>query len=427
MSLKSATVKEPNRVELEVEIDADSFEQAVQQTYRKQIMKMNVPGFRKGHAPRHLVEKMYGADFFYEDALQELYPEALQEAIDASDYEYVEDKIDMDVVSVGKEGAVFKAVITVKPEVEIEGYKGLKAPKDAEPVTEGDVEHELGHLAEHQARLVSVEDRAAKDGDIVSIDFEGTVDGVPFEGGKAEKHSLTLGSGQFIPGFEEQVAGQNLDEEFEVKVTFPDDYQEEKLAGKDAVFHCRLHGIQVKELPEMNDEFAKDASDFDTLDELKADLRTKLEEQRQKTADDKFESTLADALVERLQGDIPQAMIDNRVKENVRDMEYRLRQQGLTVELYKQYTGMDDEAFLNGFRAGAEKSVKARLALEKIAKTEGLTASDEEVEAQFAKLAEQYKMPLEQVKAAIDKDELAKDLAVEKAMNLVKETADTDK
>ena len=270
MSLKTANKTDTNRVELEIEVDAAAFEAAVNKAYKKNIGKMNIPGFRKGKAPRHYVEKIYGTGVFYEDAVNDLYPGALDEAIKESGYEYVEDKIDLDVVSVGEEGLVFKAVITVKPEVEVGEYKGLKASKKVEAVTDADVDAELAKLQDRNSRLVSVEGRAAADGDTVIFDFDGSVDGVPFDGGKAEGYSLVLGSGQFIPGFEEQLAGKSVDEEFDVKVTFPEDYHEEKLAGKPAVFKCKLHEIKNKELPELNDDFAKDCSEFDTLDELKA-------------------------------------------------------------------------------------------------------------------------------------------------------------
>lgn len=423
MSLKNVQKVDTNRVELEIEVDAASFEAAVNKAYKKNIGKMSVPGFRKGKAPRHLVEKIYGTGVFYEDAVNDVYPQALDEAIKESGYEYVEDKIDFDVTAVGAEGLQFKATITVKPEVEIGEYKGLKAARKVEAVSDEDVAAEVVKLQERNSRLVSVEDRAAQMGDTAVFDFEGFVDGVAFEGGKGEKHSLVLGSGQFIPGFEEQIVGKNIDEEFDVNVTFPEEYHAEELAGKPAVFKCKLHEIKMKELPELNDDFAKDCSEFDTMDELKADLKSKLEAQREKAAEEAFESELLEQLVAGLKAEIPEAMFEHRVEESVRDFDYRLQSQGLNLQTYLQYTGMEMDAFRAGFREQAEKQVKIRLALEKIAQLENIVPSDEDLEAEFAKYAEQYHMEVEKVKALIPAKELAKDLAVGKAMDFVKENA----
>ncbi len=424
MSLKSANKIDTNRVELEVAVSPEDFEAAVSKAYKKNIKRMNVPGFRKGKAPRHLVEKMYGTGVFYEDAVNDLYPKALDEAISESGYEYVEDKIDLDVVTVGKdEGLVFKAAITVKPEVEVGEYKGLKADKKIEEVTEEDVAKELEKLQDRNSRLVAVEGRAAQNGDTVTFDFEGFVDDQPFEGGKAENYTLTLGSGQFIPGFEEQIVGKNTDDEFDVNVTFPEDYHAEELKGKPAVFKCKLHEIKARELPELNDDFAKDVSEFDTLDELKADLKAKLEHRREHEAEDAFESQLVEQLIGGLKAEIPEAMFERRVDESVREFEYRLQAQGLNLDTYLQYTGMDMNAFRKGFREQAEKQVKLRLALEKIASLEEIVPTEEELDAEYAKMAEQYKMDVEKVKAFVPAKDLSKDLAVGKAMDLVKEAA----
>lgn len=423
MSLKNANKVDTNRVELEIEVDADRFESAVNDAYKKNVRRMNIPGFRKGKAPRQLVEKMYGTGVFYEDAVNAVYPSALDEAIKESGYEYVEDKIDFDVTSVGAEGLLFKAVITVKPEVELEAYKGLKAEKKAVEVTDADVEEELKKLQDRQSRLVTVEDRAAEMGDTVTFDFEGRVDGELFDGGQAENYTLTLGSGQFIPGFEEQLVGKKTDEECDVEVTFPEDYHAAELAGKPAVFHCKMHEIKTKELPELNDEFAKDCSEFDTLDELKADLRHTIEHRREHEAEDAFESELLEQLIAGFKAEVPEAMYEHRIEDSVRDFDYRLQSQGLNLDTYLQYTGMDHDAFRNGFREQAEKQVKIRLALEKIVALENIVPSAEEVEAEFAKLAEQYKMDVDKVKSLIDEKDLARDLAVGKAMDLIKETA----
>ena len=424
MSLKSATQKETNRIELDIEVDAATFEAAVSKAYKKNIGRMNVPGFRKGKAPRHLVEKMYGEGVFYEDAMNDVYPSALDAAVTESGYEYVEDKIDLDVVSVGKEGLNFKAVITVKPEVQVGKYKGLKAAQKAALVTEEDIAEELKKLQDRNSRLVTVEGRAAAEGDTVTFDFDGYVDGQPFDGGKAENYTLVLGSHQFIPGFEEQIVGKNTDEEFDVEVTFPEDYHAAELAGKPAVFKCKLHEIKEKELPELNDDLAKDASEFDTLEELKNDLKEKLTHQRELAAEDAFETQLLDQLAEGLQAEIPEAMFENRVNDSVRDFDYRLQSQGLNLQTYLQYTGMDMDAFRKGFREQAEKQVKVRLALEKIAKLEELAPTAEEIEAEYAKYAEQYKMDVEKVKSVLPEKELVKDMAVSKAMDLVKEAAE---
>lgn len=423
MSLKAATKQENSRVELEIEVDAATFDAAVDRAYRRNIQNINVPGFRKGKAPRALVERMYGPEIFYEDAINDLYPEAMESAIKESGYEYVDDKVDLDIVSVGKDGLVFKAVITVKPEVEVGEYKGLKASKKVEEVTDEDINNELKRLQERNSRLVSVEDRPAENGDTVVLDFEGFVDDKPFEGGKAEGYSLVLGSGQFIPGFEDQIVGKKVDEEFEVKVTFPEDYHAEELAGKPAVFKCKLHDIKVKELPELNDDFAKDCSEFDTLEELKADIKANIEKRRQQDAEIAFENQLADQLADGLKADIPEAMFNNEVDQDVHDFEHRLAMQGLNLATYLQYTGMDEKALRDNFRPQAEKRVKVRLALEKISQLENIQATDEDVEAEYNRLAEQYHMDVDKVKAVVAPEALAKDLVVKKAMDLVKETA----
>ena len=423
MALKQANKVETNRVELEIEVGAEAFAAAVSAAYRKNVGKINVPGFRKGKAPRAIVEKMYGTGVFYEDAINDLYPTALDEAIRESGYEYVEDKIDLDVISVGPEGLCFKAVITVKPEIELAEYKGLKAKKKAVSVKEDEVKAELEKLQDRNSRLVTVEDRAAAEGDTVVFDFDGYVDGVAFEGGKAENHTLVLGSGQFIPGFEDQIVGKKPEEAFDVEVTFPEEYHAAELAGKPAVFKCLLHEIKVKELPELNDDFAKDCSEFDTLDELKADTKAKIKAQKERAADEAFETELMDQLCAAVQGEIPEAMYENRINENVQDFGYRLQMQGLDLDTYLKYTGMDMAAFRAGFHEQAEKSVKVRLALEKVAALEGIAPSDEDVEAEFKKYAEQYSMEVEKIKSLIPEASLRGDLAVGKAMELVKANA----
>ncbi|MDD3693135.1 MAG: trigger factor [Oscillospiraceae bacterium] len=427
MGLKTATKVDTNRVELEVEVDAEAFNAAVNKAYKKNISKLNVPGFRKGKAPRQLVEKIYGSDVFYDDAINDLYPTALSEAIDQSEYEYVDDKVDFDIVSVGEQGLVFKAVITVKPEVEVGKYKGLKAKKKVEAVTEDDIDAEISKLRQRNARLVDVEDRPAQNGDMVTFDFEGFVDGVAFDGGKAENYNLKLGSNQFIPGFEDQIVGKSKEEEFDVNVTFPEDYHTQELAGKPAVFKCKLHEIKTEELPELNDEFAKDVSEFDTLDELKANMKSKLEHEREHAAENAFESELMDQIVGGLKAEIPNAMFENQIDDSVRQFEQRLSMQGLNIDTYLQYTGKEMDELRDSFRESAEKNVKIRLALEKIAQTENITPTDEEIEEEYNKLAEQYKIDVEKIKSFILKADLSKDLSVSKALQYIKDNAVIEK
>ncbi len=423
MSLKTATKLENGRVELEVEVDAAAFGAAVNAAYKKDVKKMSVPGFRKGKAPRAMIEKMYGTGVFYETAMNDVYPTALDEAIKESEYTYVEDKIDLDVVSVGPEGLVFKAVITVKPEVKMRGHKSLKITRPAVEVTEEDINNELTRLQERNSRMVSVEDRAAEMGDTVTFDFEGFVDGVAFDGGKAENHALVLGSGQFIPGFEEQLVGAAVDAELDVNVTFPEEYHAAELAGKPAVFKCKVHKIEKKELPEIDDELIKDCSDFDTVEEFKADAKKRLEDQRNAAADNVVDEKIADGLAKCVKADIPAAMIENTINDRIQDFAYRLQSQGLSMDMYLQYTGMDTEAFRESFREQAEKQVKVRLALEYVVKTDKISVSDEELEAEYAKFAEQYGMEVEQVKAAIPAAALSEDVAVEKAMKFIRSKA----
>ncbi len=423
MSLKTATKLENGRVELEIEVDAATFGAAVDAAYKKDVKKMTVPGFRKGKAPRAMIEKMYGTGVFYDTAMNDVYPSALDAAIKESEYEYVEDKIDLDVISVGPEGLVFKAVITVKPEVKMRGHKSLKITRPAVVVTDEDIQAELTRLQERNARMVSVEDRGAEMGDTVTFDFEGFVDGVAFEGGKAENHSLVLGSGQFIPGFEEGLVGAALDAELDVNVTFPEEYHAAELAGKPAVFKCKVHKIEKKELPEIDDELIKDCSDFDTVEEYKADAKKRIEDQRNAAADAEVDEKIAEGLCKCLKADIPAAMIENTINDRIQDFAYRLQSQGLSMDLYLQYTGMDTDAFRESFREQAEKQVKVRLALEYVVKTDKISVSDEDLEAEYAKFAEQYNMEVEQVKAAIPAAALSEDIAVEKAMGLIKSKA----
>lgn len=423
MSLKSSNKVDTNRYQLEVEVAADVFEKAVDRAFHKESKKITIPGFRKGKAPRAFIEKYYGSQVFYEDAINEVYPTALDEAVKEAGLEFVEDKIDFDIVEVGKNGLVFKATITTKPEVSIENYKGLEVKKMSTEVTEEDVDKEIQRVRERNARMVTVEDRAAQKDDIAVIDFEGFVDGTAFEGGKGENYSLTLGSGQFIPGFEDQVVGHNTGDEFDVNVTFPEDYQAEELKGKPAVFKVKLHEIKMKELPELDDDFVKDVSSFDTLDDYKADVKTHLTDSREKAAKDDVDNQLIDQLTELLQADIPAAMFENKINEDLREFGYRLQSQGLDFSTYLKYTGMDKDKIRDSFRPQAERQVKIRLALEKIAELENIQPTSEEIDAEYKKLAEAYQIDADKVKSFIPEEDLVKDIAVEKAIGIVRDSA----
>ena len=423
MSLKASKKVDTNRYELEITIDKETFAEANMKAYRQNVAKINVPGFRKGKAPFSMIRKMYGESVFYEDALNILYPEAVEGAIEESGLTYVDDKIDFDMVSIGEDGVDFKVTITVAPEVTVGEYKGIKAEKLIAEVTDAEVDAEVIALADRNARMVSVEDRAAELGDTAVIDFKGFIDDVAFDGGKGESFSLALGSGQFIPGFEEQVAGHNIGEEFDVNVSFPEEYQAEELAGKPAVFKVKLHEIKKRELPVIDDEFAKDVSEFDTIDELKADLKAKALERKQKANDEQVENDIVDKIVDEMKAEIPEAMITNRVNQMVQDFGYRLQMQGMNLETYIKYTGTDMDEFSKTFRPQAEKQVKMRLALEKIVELENIVPTEEEIAAQIEKMANDYNISAEQVKAAVPEKEIAKDLAVNKAIDLVKEAA----
>ena len=423
MSLKSSNKVDTNRYQLEIELPGDVFEKAVEQVYRKENKKITIPGFRKGKAPRAFVEKFYGSQVFYEDAINALYPSALEEAVKEAGVEFVEDKVDFDLVSAGKDGLSFKVTITTKPEVSIENYKGIAIEKKAVKVTDEDVDAEVRKVQDRNSRMVTVEDREAQNGDITVIDYEGFADGVAFEGGKAENATLNLGSNTFIPGFEDQIVGHKTGEEFDINVKFPEEYHAAELAGKDAVFKIKLHEIKMKELPEVDDDFVKDVSDFDTVDAYKADIRAKLTESAESRSKNEVENAILDKLTELVQAEIPQAMFENRISEDVRDFAYRLQSQGLNIDTYMKYTGMDNNALRDSFRPQAERQVKVRLALEKIAQLENIQPTDEDLDAEYEKIAKSYEMEADKVKAFIAKEDLAKDVAVEKAMNIVRDSA----
>lgn len=424
MSLKETKKLGTNRYELEIVIDAEKFSEAIKKAYNQQKNKINIPGFRKGKAPYAMVMKMYGEEAFFEEALNIIYPEAVEEAINESGLKVINDKMDFDMVSISKEeGVDFKVAVTTYPEIEIGEYKGLKAEKVIAKVEDSEIDAQVKAMAERNARMVSVEDRAAQMGDTVVIDFEGFVDGEAFDGGKAEGHTLELGSGAFIPGFEDQIVGKNIDDAFDITVTFPEEYGAENLAGKEAVFKIKLHEIKFRELPEIDDEFAKDVSEFDTLEALKADLKEKALAQKSKIADEEAENDLVQQIVDSIKGEIPEAMFESRLNQSVEEFGYRLQMQGLDLQTYLKYSGTSLDDFKATFRPQAESQVKFRLALEKIVELEKIEASEEDLNARFEEMAKQYNMEVEAVKKAIPAEELAKDVAVGKAIDFVKENA----
>ena len=413
-----------NTVELEFKVSAEEFEKALTAAFRKANKEITVPGFRKGKAPRNVVEKMFGQEIFFNDAIDAILPQAYEDAVKEAGLVVVA-RPELDIPTCTREeGFTVKATLTTYPEVTLGQYKGLKAEKTTIPVSEELVEAELMNLQERNARLISVSDRAAQLDDTANIDFEGFADGVAFEGGKGEGFDLLLGSGQFIPGFEEQIVGHNIGDEFDVEVTFPTEYHAEDLAGKPAVFKTKLNDLKVKELPEIDDEFAKDVSEFDTLEELKANIKEVKGEEADRAAELDMENKLVSQVVEGMEANIPEAMFETRVDDMVNDFANRLSQQGLSIELYLQYTQMDMESFRKTFREQAEEQVKIRLALEAVVKAEDITASDEEYEEELMKAATAYNFPLPELRKMIPVEEVKHDLAVQKAIDFIKANAE---
>ena len=422
MSLIKTENIEKNRYELQIAVDSAKFNAAVSAVYHKQAKNITVPGFRKGKAPRAIIEKMYGSGVFYEDAINDLIPEAYTEAIAEAKLDVV-GQPEFDVVSIDENGLVLSAKVYVKPEVEIKDYFGIAVEKEVAPVTDEDVEREIKMVQERNSREIEVTDRAAEMGDTTVIDFEGFCDGVAFEGGKGTDYALKLGSGSFIPGFEEQIVGKSIDEEFDVNVTFPEEYHAADLAGKPSVFKVKIHAITKVELPELDDDFAKDVSEFDTFAEYKADVKAKIEKRHEAAAENAVEDKLVEALIEKLEADIPEPMFVAETENFVRDYDTRLRSQGLDLNTYFKYTGMNLDSLREQMRPQAERQVKARLALEKIAALENLEATEEDINAEYEKIAAAYGIEVDQVKASIDSDAIAADMKVQKAMELVKEKA----
>lgn len=424
MNLKSSKKLETNRYELEIEISKEDFSKAVDKAYRKNIKKISIPGFRRGKAPRAFVEKYYGENIFYEDAINSIYPEAVEEAVKEANLEVINDKVDFDIVEIGKDkGLTFKVALTVKPEVNIQNYKGIEIKAKPVEVTEEEISKELEKQRERNARFIEVTDRAAKDGDIVVIDFKGSVDGVAFDGGEGTNHSLKLGSKQFIEGFEEQIVGHKKDEDFSINVKFPEDYGAKDLAGKDAVFEIKLHEIKEKELPELDDEFVKDISEFDTLKEYKEDVKAKLLESKETESKNDIDNQIIDKVNGLLEAEIPEAMFENKVNEDINDFARRLQSQGLDMKTYMQYTGLDNEKFKTEFRPMAERQVKLRLALEKISELEKLEPTAQEIENKYKEYAENYKMDVEKIRTFIPEKDIKMDLSCEKAIDFLRENA----
>ena len=422
MAVTEMKTNEDKKVELTITVDAETFGKAVDEVFKKNVKRMTVPGFRRGKAPRKMIEKLYGEGVFYEEAVNNTYPAAYDAAVEEKGIEPV-DRADIEVLDVSKDGYSFKATVTVKPEVSIEGYKGIEVEKKVVEATDAEVDAEHSRMQEQGGRVIAVEGRAAMNGDTAVIDFEGFVDGEAFEGGKGEKYPLELGSNSFIPGFEEQVVGHSVGESFEVNVSFPENYHAEELKGKPAVFKCTLHELKMKELPLLDDEFAKDVSEFDTLDELKADLKKKAQERHDSQAETEMENKLMDTVCEKLVADIPQCMYDSRIDEMVRDFEYRLQSQGLNLPTYLQYAGTDMDGFRKGFVPQAESQVKTRLALEKIVELEKIEPTAEEIAAEYDKLAKNYSMEADKLRNIVPEKEIAQNLAMGKALDLVRDSA----
>ncbi len=426
MSLKSSNKTDVNTTELVISIDAAAFEAAVEKEYQRQKKNIQIKGFRRGKVSRKLAEREFGEGAFYEGAINSLLGPEIDAAVKETNLVLV-DRPNVEVTSIDKENGVeLKAVCITKPEIEISDYKGIKAAKVVREITDEDIDKQIDIIRKKNARIVSVEDRAAQMDDEVTIDFEGFFGDEAFEGGKGEDHPLRLGSGQFIPGFEDQIVGHNIGDEFDVVVTFPEDYQMADYAGKEATFKTKLKAISYEELPEINDDLIKDATEFDTVDEYRNDIRTKLEEAAKNQADSSFENDVMTAIIEKIDAPIPNCMYEQRIDSLMRSFEQQLRSQGMDLKLYFQYTGMDMDSFRETYRDRAEKEVKLRLALEKIAELENIEVSDDEINSSLADLAAANKVDVETMKRFIPLDDYVTDLKVQKAVEIVKDSAVVD-
>ncbi|MCL2814691.1 MAG: trigger factor [Oscillospiraceae bacterium] len=422
MNLVSVDTSEKNTATLEIEIDKELFAGTVTKIFRSKAPNLSVPGFRKGKAPRNIIEKLYGKGIFNEEALNELLPEAVEEAVAKSGISPVS-KPEIDVKSIDENGVFVTAKYTVKPEVEITNYKGIEVQRTTVTVSEEDINGEIALVQKRNARSLDITDRAAKEGDEVRIDYEGFVDGAPFEGGKGEDHKLKLGAGEFVAGFEEQISGKNIGEEFEVFVTFPEDYHGEDVKGKDAVFKVKLNSIRYEELPELDDEFAKDVSEFDTLEQYKADVGEKIKERNKNRAEYSLEEQLVDGIIANFKADIPDVMIQTETDAQIQEYAYRMQSQGIDMNMYMKYTGMTPESLRAQFAGRAERQVKMRLALEKIAALENISASEEEIEQEYDKMAEMYKLEKDEMKGRMDAAAIQGDLSVRKTVEFLKANA----
>ncbi len=422
MQVKEVKKLENSLVELTIEVKGEEFKKAVDAAFKKNIAKITVPGFRKGKAPRKVVERLYGEGVFFEDAVNDLYPDAYDAAVKEADLKVVA-RPEIEITEVDAEGFSFKAIVTVKPEVTVKEYKGLKAAKTVYTVSADEVNAELERLQKQNERTIVVE-RESKDGDTVNINFDGSVDGVHFDGGKGENYDLVLGSNTFIPGFEPQLVGKKAGEDVKVEVTFPEEYHAEELKGKAAIFDCHINEVKETEVPELDDEFAKDVSEFDTLAELKKDIKKKIKERKDAQSASELDNALIDALLEQTEVEIPDAMIQAAVDNKVAEFEQRLAGSGLNLQMYMQYTGMDEAAFRKGFEEDAAKQTKVRLALEKVVELAGVVVSDEDIEKEYSDIAAAYGMPVDQVKMYLPKEDITMDCAVSKAVELIRNNAE---
>lgn len=427
MSLVSANKTETNTYSVEIAIAAEDFRAAIQKAYLNQRKSIQIPGFRKGKAPLMMIEKLYGQEVFFEDALDIVFPDAVQAAYEEAGIVPVDSPKDFDVKTMSKEDGVVMAFnVTVKPEITLKEYKGLTAEKAESKVTKEEIDHEIEHMLDRGSRIISVEDRAVQKDDITVIDFEGFVDGVAFDGGKAEKYELTIGSGSFIPGFEDQIIGHSIGDEFDVNVTFPSEYAPE-LASKDAVFKIKLHEIKVKELPELDDEFAKDMGDYETVDELKKGVEEDILKRKQESAQNAFEDAVIEVLTGNVEGEIPECMFDNKAKENVDSFAQRIGQQGIDLDTYLMYMGMDKAMFESQMRERAVSDVKLELAIEKIVELEDVKASDEAIAEEYSKMAEMYNLDVEKIKELVPEATVAAEIEKQNAIKLVIDSAKAKK
>ncbi len=417
---------EKSMAKLTIEVSADDLEKALQSAYMKQKNKISLPGFRKGKVPRQMIEKMYGAEVFYDDAANELIPKAYADAYDECEEDIVS-RPQIDVVQIEKgKPFIFTATVALKPEVTLGQYKGLEVEKYSTDVTDEEIDARLTEEAEKNARKVTVEDRPVQDGDEVILDYEGFVDGVAFEGGKGENHPLVIGSGSFIPGFEEQLIGVNAGVDVEVKVTFPEEYHAKDLQGKEAVFQCKVHEIKAKEIPEIDDEFASEVSEFDTLEEYKEDLKKSIAQKKESEGKEKQEDEAVEQAVENAQYELPEAMIETQVSQMAEDFSRRIKGQGLTMEQYFQFTGLSAEKLLEDMRPQAEKSIETRLVLEAIVKAENIEVSEERLDEEIQKMAEMYRMDADKMKETMgdkEKARMKEDIAVQEAITFLVENA----